>query len=276
MAQPRSLESLRTLVTGASSGIGAATSAILARHGARVVGTGRDTSALAANSRNFVATIGKDLLEEGAPGAVVSAAVEALGGLDVVVSNAGAGWSGRFESMSTEEIDWILDINLRAPLHLARAAAQYLRNSTVGGQLVLVGSIAGLLGVADEVAYCTAKAGLRGLAESLRAEWRAEWRAEGRAQWRDGGAGPRHERVTVTLVSPGPVDTAFFTTRNRPYLRSWPRAVPVETVASTIARAIEARQEDVVVPAWLAFPARLNGGVPSLYRALSGLEGRLQ
>ena len=121
MAQPRSLESLRTLVTGASSGIGAATSAILARHGARVVGTGRDTSALAADSRNFVATIGKDLLEQGAPGAVVSAAVEALGGLDVVVSNAGAGWSGRFESMTAEEIDWILDINLRAPLHLARA-----------------------------------------------------------------------------------------------------------------------------------------------------------
>jgi uncharacterized protein len=272
MAQPRSLESLRTLVTGASSGIGAATSAILTRHGARVVGTGRDTSALAANSRNFVATIGKDLLEQGAPGAVVSAAVEALGGLDVVVSNAGAGWSGRFESMSAEEIDWILDINLRVPLHLARAAAPHLRNSTVGGQLVLVGSIAGLLGVADEVAYCAAKAGLRGLAESLR----AEWRAEGRARSRDEGGGPRNERVTVTLVSPGPVDTPFFTTRNRPYLRSWPGAVPVETVASTIARAIEVRQEDVVVPAWLAFPARLNGGIPSLYRALSGLEGRLQ
>ena len=135
-----------------------------------------------------------------------------------------------------------------------------------------MGSIAGLLGVADEAAYCAAKAGLRGLAESLR----AEWRAEGRPRSRDGAAGPRHERVTVTLVSPGPVDTPFFTTRNRPYLRSWPSAVPVETVASTIARAIEARQEDVVVPAWLAFPARLNGGIPSLYRALSGLEGRLQ
>ena len=264
MAQARSLAGLRTLVTGASSGIGAATSAILARHGARVVGTGRDTAALAANSHNFVATVGKDLLEQGAPSAVVSAAVEALGGLDVVVSNAGAGWSGRFESMSAEETDWILDINLRAPLHLAREAAQHLRNSTVGGQLVIVGSIAGLLGVADEVVYCAAKAGLRGLAESLRAEWR------------DGGAGRRHDRVTVTLVSPGPVDTPFFTTRNRPYLRSWPRAIPVETVASAIARAIETRREDVVVPAWLAFPARLNGGVPSLYRALSGLEGRLQ
>ena len=263
MVHARSLAGLRTLVTGASSGIGAATSVILAQHGARVVGTGRDAGALAANNQHFVATICRDLLEGGAPAAVVSGAVEALGGLDVVVSNAGAGWSGAFESMSPEEVDWVLDINLRAPLHLARAAANHLRESKVGGQLVLVGSIAGLLGVAGEVAYCAAKAGLRGLAESLRAEWGND-------------VGGHHNQVTVTLVSPGPVDTPFFEKRNQPYMRSWPKPVPVDTVASTIARTIERRLDDVVVPGWLALPARLNGGVPSLYRALSGLEGRFQ
>jgi NAD(P)-dependent dehydrogenase (short-subunit alcohol dehydrogenase family) len=259
----RSLAGLRTLVTGASSGIGAATSDLLSQHGARVVGTGRDAEALAANSHHFVATICRDLLEGGGPAAVVSGATEALGGLDLVVSNAGAGWLGPFGSMSAEEVDWVLDINLRAPLHLAHAAASHLRASAVGGQLVLVGSIAGLLGVTEEVAYCTAKAGLRGLADSLRAEWSAD----------EGG---RRNQVTVTLVSPGPVDTPFFVRRNRPYMRPWPKPVPVETVASTIVRAIEGRLEDIVVPGWLAVPARLNGGLPSLYRTLSRLQGRFQ
>jgi uncharacterized protein len=263
MAQARSLSGLRTLVTGASSGIGAATSALLAQHGARVVGTGRDAVALGSNSQHFVATMARDLLDRDAPAAVVSGAVGALGGLDVVISNAGAGWLGAFESMSPEEVDWVLDINLRAPVHLARAAAAHLRDSPVGGQLVLVGSIAGLLGVAEEAAYCAAKAGLRGLADSLRAEW---------------GEGDRGSRdaVTVTLVSPGPVDTPFFSRRNRPYMRSWPRPVPVETVASTIVGTIERRLGEAVVPGWLALPARLNGGVPSVYRALSGIEGRWQ
>ena len=65
----------------------------------------------------------------------------------------------------------MLDINLRAPLHLANAAAPYLLSSEAGGQLVLIGSIVGLVGVAEEVAYGAAKYGLRGLADGLRSEW---------------------------------------------------------------------------------------------------------
>jgi NAD(P)-dependent dehydrogenase (short-subunit alcohol dehydrogenase family) len=259
VAPARSLAGLRVLVTGASSGIGAAVSSALAGRGARVFGTGRDDSALEAARAQFVATLACDLTSPGAAAAVVTAGAEALGGLDVVVSNAGAGWSGPFESMTAEELDWLLDINLRAPLHLAHAASRYLHESDVGGQVVLIGSIAGLVGVPNEVAYCTAKSGLRGLAESLRAEW------HGAAS---GAAGP----LTVTLVSPGPVGTPFFARRNQPYTRAWPRPVPVETAASAVIGAIEHRHLDVVVPAWLRVPARLNGGLPSLYRLLSRLE----
>jgi NAD(P)-dependent dehydrogenase (short-subunit alcohol dehydrogenase family) len=190
---------------------------------------------------------------------VVLAAAETLGGLDVVVSNAGAGWAGPFESNTPDELDWLLDINLRAPVHLAHAASKYLHESDAGGQLVLIGSIAGLVGVPDEVAYGTAKAGLRGLAESLRAEWHG---------FAPGAARP----ITVTLVSPGPVGTPFFTRRNRPYMRTWPPPLPVSTASRSVVRAIERRQLDVVVPAWLAIPARLNGGLPSLYRLLSRFE----
>jgi NAD(P)-dependent dehydrogenase (short-subunit alcohol dehydrogenase family) len=256
VAVARSLAGLKVLVTGASSGIGAAVSAVLAQRRATVFGTGRDGAALEAEGGPFLGRLALDLTHPGAPEAVVSAAAEALGGLDVVVSNAGAGWAGPFEDMATDELDWILDVNLRAPLHLAHAAAPHLRRSAAGGQLVLVGSIAGLVGVPDEVAYCTAKAGLRGLAESLRAEWK------------DAATGGPTRALSVTLVSPGPVNTAFFVRRNRPYARSWPKPVPVEAVANKIVATIERRQSDVVVPAWLAVPARLNGGLPALYQLL--------
>jgi NAD(P)-dependent dehydrogenase (short-subunit alcohol dehydrogenase family) len=247
-----------------------------ARHGALVVGTGRDAVALdggavnggavnggavnggAVNGGNgagaspFEAVFARDLLEPSAPEAVVEAAASALDGLDVVISNAGAGWSGPFEPMPPAELDAVLDINLRVPMHLARAAAPYLRQSGVGGQLVLVGSIAGLVGVAEEVAYSAAKAGLGGLADGLRAEWVAD-------------------QVTVTLVSPGAVDTPFYARRNRPYMHSWPKPIPVDHAAHAIVRAIELRQEDVVIPAWLAVAARLHGGWPALYRVLGGI-----
>jgi NAD(P)-dependent dehydrogenase (short-subunit alcohol dehydrogenase family) len=264
MAPARSLAGLKVLVTGASSGIGAALSAVLAERGATVFGTGRDGGALEEEGGHFVASLAQDLTEPGAPEAVVSAACKALGGLDVVVSNAGAGWSGPFEDMSSDELDRLLDINLRAPLHLAQAAAPHLRHSPDGGQLVLIGSIAGLVGVPGEVAYCTAKAGLRGLAESLRAEW------NGAAS----GTGGTGGAPTVTLVSPGPVTTPFYARRNRPYMRSWPKPVSVEIVANKIVAAIERRQLDMVVPSWLALPARLNGGLPSLYYLLYRRQGR--
>jgi short-subunit dehydrogenase len=248
-ARQRQLAGLRVLVTGASSGIGALASTMLAFRECRVVGTGRSFSALGSA---LDAVIVRDLTEPGAPAEVVAGAVSALGGLDVVISNAGAGWYGPYESMSTADIDAVVDINLRSAMHLAAAAAPHLQ--LPGGQLVMVGSIAGFVGVPEEVAYAAAKAGLRGLADSLRAEW--------------------SPGVTVTLVSPGPVQTPFFGRRNRPYVRPWPKPVPAATVARSIVRAIERRQPEVVVPPWLGVAARLNGGWPGLYRTLAGIVER--
>jgi len=123
----------------------------------------------------------------------------------------------------------------------------------------LLGSIVGLVGVAEEVAYGATKYGLRGLADGLRSEWARD--AEGR-------------RMTVTLVSPGVVDTPFFTRRNRGYQRSWPKPMPVSRVARLIVSSIEHRREDVVVPGWLLLAGRLNGGFPTLYRLLAQIPDR--
>ena len=265
MGSQRRFPGLRALVTGASSGIGAAVSRTLVFQGASVVGTGRDAKALG-RIAGLAGGVPCDLTLPGAPGEVVSRAVTILGGLDLIVSSAGSGWAGPFEALPPDELDRLLDLNLRAPMHLARAAGPYLRHSPVGGQLVLLGSIAGLVGVAQEVAYGTAKAGLKGLADGLRAEWDGPRHMAARD-----GAGP----VTVTLVSPGPVDTAFFARRNKPYARNWPKPAPVDVVATCVMDAIEHRRQDVVIPTWLVPAARLNGGLPSVYRLLQRATGRL-
>jgi NAD(P)-dependent dehydrogenase (short-subunit alcohol dehydrogenase family) len=137
------------LVTGGSSGIGAATAAAFARRGYAVAVTGRDKTALDRVAREAGGVpVHGDLREPGCPRRVVDAAATALGGLDVVVSNAGVGWSGPFAAMSEEEIDALLDVNLRATAHVARAALAYLRPGA--GHLAFVGSIAGQVGVTGE------------------------------------------------------------------------------------------------------------------------------
>lgn len=265
-------------MTGASSGIGAAVTALLASRGCRVVGSGRRAAGLPVLPAGpLEAAVVADLTEPGAPAEVVEKAVATLGGLDVVVSCAGAGWQGPFWTMTAFEIDALLDLNLRAPLHLAHAAAPYLLAS--GGQLVLVGSIAGLVGVPEEVAYGTAKAGLRGLADGLRLEWAHDQYSLCDGRTGDAPAQPPARSgkcPTVTLVSPGAVATPFFSRRNRPYTHSWPHPMPVAKVARRIVRAVEGRQEDVVIPAWLGLAARLNGGLPRLYRWLANFGWHVQ
>jgi short-subunit dehydrogenase len=238
------------LITGGSSGIGAATAGVFARRGYAVAVTGQDKAALdrVAGETGGVPIRG-DLREPGRPRRVVDAAALALGGLDVVVSNAGVGWAGPFSTMTEEEIDAVLDVNLRAAAHVAHAALSHLRQRE--GQLAFVGSIAGLVGVPDEAWYSATKSGVGMLADVLRAELRA-----------DG--------IGVTLVVPGVVDTPYFERRNVPYQRRYPRPIAARVVAAAIVDAVESRRETVVVPGWLSLPARLRGGLPGLYRMLEG------
>ena len=113
-----------------------------------------------------------------------------------------------------------------------------------------VGSIASHVPVRGEAVYAATKWGLAGFGESLRSEL--------------AGTG-----VGVTLVSPGVVRTSFFDRRGVPYRRSSPRPVPPGRVASAIVRAVEHEQDDAFIPRWLAFPARLHGTWPWLYRRLA-------
>jgi len=251
-AAPRAGEPRKVLVTGGSSGIGAATARAFAARGFRVAVTGRDTAALqqVAGDTGGVSIAG-DLREPGRSRLIVDAAAQALDGLDVVVSNAGAGWSGQFATMTGEEIDDLLDVNLRASAHVAHAALPYLRPGA--GHLVFVGSIAGLVGVPGEAWYSATKAGLAMLADVVRAELKAQG-------------------IAVTLVTPGVVDTAYFERRSSPYVRDHPRPISAQVVAAAIVDAVERSREAIILPGWLYWPARLKVSFPGLYRLL---ESRL-
>ena len=231
------------LVTGASGGIGAATCAALTRRGAVVVAAGRDETALAAVAA--ASTVVADAADPAAAPALVATAVDRHGRLDAVVANAGIGWAGEFAGMDPARITELVDVNLRAPMLLARAALPVLRRP---GALVFLTSIAGLVGVPGETVYSVTKAGLETFATLLREEL-------------DG--------ITVSTVAPGAVDTAFFSTRGVPYDRSFPRPIPPGQVAEAVVEAIATGRQRRVEPRWLAVPARLSATVPKTYRALA-------
>jgi short-subunit dehydrogenase len=240
---------LRALITGGSSGIGAATARTLTARSVRVAIAGRDVAALrrVAAEINGVFIQG-DLREPGCPRRTVDLAAAALGGLDLIVSNAGAGWAGPFAAMSESDIDSLLDVNLRAAAHLAHAAIPHLHPGV--GRLVFVGSIAGLVGVPGEAWYSATKAGLGCLADTLRTELRPHG-------------------IGVSLVTPGVVDTAYFERRKAPYERQHPQLMSPQRAADAIVDAVDRGLDNVIIPPWLSFPARVKVHFPSLYRLLA-------
>jgi NAD(P)-dependent dehydrogenase (short-subunit alcohol dehydrogenase family) len=249
MSGPAGLHGMRALITGGSSGIGAATAREFAANGMRLAIAGRNLTALHSVAADTGAVcIPGDLRDPGCPRRTICAASDELGGLDLMVSNAGIGWAGSFSSMTEADIDALIDVNLRAAAHLVRAALPHLHAET--GRLVFIGSIAGRVGVPGEAWYSATKAGLGSLADVLRAELRP--------------AG-----IGVTLVTPGVVDTPYFARRNVPYQRHYPHPVSAQAVSEAVADAIEHGREDVVVPGWLSLPARLKVNFPGLYRLLA-------
>lgn len=169
------LDGKRALVTGGSRGIGRQIAVALARAGADVAVTARSEDGLAKTTELVEAqgsqalSVPGDLSRPEAPKAILEAAVDGLGGLEVLVNNAGvpAPWQPAAE-ITADQWDLLLQVNVKAPFFLAQAALDELAG---GGRVVNVASVAGLEATSRMVPYSVTKAGLLQLTRDLATEW---------------------------------------------------------------------------------------------------------
>jgi 3-oxoacyl-[acyl-carrier protein] reductase len=175
------------LVTGSGRGIGAEIARKLAAEGAAVVVNDLDdapaketVATIEAAGGRAVACVGS-VTEDGFAERFVQTGVDAFGGLDIIVNNAGYTWDSVVQKMSDEQWDAILDVHLKAPFRILRAAQPVIsglvKQARAAGEavpcrkVVNISSIAGLGGNAGQVNYSAAKAGVTGLTKALAKEW---------------------------------------------------------------------------------------------------------
>ena len=194
----RPLARQHAIVTGASRGIGWLVARELARLGADVTITGRDTALLGRRREALIETFGvraefqaADVTDGSTIRRSLEAATAALGTPAVLVNNAGSGKSQPFVKMTDAHWQEMLAVNLTGAFHCIRAVAPLMKAADYG-RIVNVASTAGLAGYAYIAAYCAAKHGLVGLTRALAREF-------------------ARTGITVNAVCPGYVETEMTT-----------------------------------------------------------------
>jgi len=177
------LDGKTAIVTGSARGIGHATAELFVSEGAKVLINDLDADVAeqaAGEIGGETAVHAGDLTKEGAADALVAAAMDAFGSIDVVVNNAGYTWDGVAHKMSDEQFQAMLDIHTIAPFRVARALAPHWREAAkternegkeVFRKIVNTSSTSGMMGNAGQVNYSAAKMGVVGLTKTLAKEW---------------------------------------------------------------------------------------------------------
>ncbi|MFO0893071.1 MAG: SDR family NAD(P)-dependent oxidoreductase [Isosphaeraceae bacterium] len=241
----RSWSETRSLVTGASSGLGRAMAEALVRAGAPVLLTGR--------SEERLASVVKGLAEEGADPsriliqpadltvdrdrqALFRFARERLGGLDLVINNAGVGATGQFDTHDPSVLRKVFEINFFAMAEVCRESLPLLAEGR-DPVMVAIGSVNARRALPGRAEYCASKFALSGFIESIRIEW-------------------SRFGIHVLQVNPGFTDTPFDdhalvnTARISVAHR---RTMRPETVARATLRAVENRRREITLswPGWM-------------------------
>jgi short-subunit dehydrogenase len=245
------LRGAKVLLTGATGGIGQALAVELAARGSEVVLTGRRVDVLEPlaeklGGRAIPANLAdRDAIEE---------LLNAAGDIDVLVANAALPASGLLADYSIDEIDRALDVNLRAPIVLAKLATEHMV-ARGRGHLVFISSLSGKAASGQASLYNATKFGLRGFALALREDMRPH-------------------NIGVSTVFPGFIrDAGMFADSGA----TLPRGVGTRSprdVARATARAIENNVAEVdVAPLGLRLAALIGGAAPSLAAAVQRRMG---
>ncbi len=165
------LQGRKAIVTGAASGMGAATARLFAAEGASVFAVDRPGAATADALAGVtgVRTFEKDITDAEAAEAIVGGCVSALGGLDILVNNAGIGFNALAEATPIEDWDRVFAVDLRAMFLLCQRAIPEMRAGAYG-RITNISSVAALRPDYGLAAYSAAKAGVLGLTRVLALE----------------------------------------------------------------------------------------------------------
>lgn len=182
----RKLEEKVAYVTGSGRGIGRAVALKLASEGARLVVNDLDkepadevVAEIKAAGGEAIAVVGS-VTEDGFAARFVNTGIEAFGGVDIIVNNAGYTWDSMIHKMSDDQFDAMIDVHLKAPFQILRAASEFIRNAAgeeaaesreVFRKVVNISSVAGTGGNVGQANYSSAKSGVIGLTKSLAKEW---------------------------------------------------------------------------------------------------------
>lgn len=227
-------------MTGAAGGLGGHIARALAARGVRIAASGRRIEPLErlcrALRRNgtFAEPVIADLSDREQTAGLVERAEGIVGPLDLLISNAGLELPGAYTAFSDQELLELAEVNLLAPMVLARHALPGML-ARGGGHVVMIASLAGRGGNAFNVPYATTKAGLLGCARSLRAEL-------------DGTP------VSASVICPGFIDKdGMYADMQREFHVNAPiavRAVDPDRVARAVVQAITGDRPDVLITAW--------------------------
>jgi NAD(P)-dependent dehydrogenase (short-subunit alcohol dehydrogenase family) len=194
-APTRDLAGTIIALTGAAGGIGGAIARLALEAGARVVlGDLRDGPLKALEAEfgsDRVAYSTGDITDERTAETLVECAVDSFGGLDSIVANAGIGFYGGLLDHSPAQVRLMLEVNVLGTVWLARAAVQQYRRQATGGDIVIIGSVAGLLiGGGKEAVYAASKGAQVNFGHALDREVRSEG-------------------IRTTVIAPAGVNTPF-------------------------------------------------------------------
>src|SRR5262245_42462772 len=230
----REISGLRTIVTGATSGIGRALVLELIRRGAKVVAIGRRADRLQILAAEVASPehyrfIAGDVTRNEDRSAALELTKREFGGLDCLVNNAGIGALGPFDSADESRLRRVMEVNFFAPAEFIREALLLLR---AGHQPIVVniGSVLGHRAMPEKSEYCASKFALHGFSDALRAELAPQG-------------------IDVLLISPSTTASEIFDTAAGQSTKPQGRfgAMPAETVARHAVAAIAAGRHEIIL-----------------------------